>query len=67
MRAEPEFTGACIGKHVTLEIDGRFMSAPKVNKHLTGGRRVVTGLTPEEVNRLFSTPEKTVDMMDQSE
>ncbi|MDE7081885.1 MAG: hypothetical protein K2O78_09565 [Muribaculaceae bacterium] len=55
-----KFTEACIGRHVAVEIDGRFMFAPRVNQQITGGRCAVAGLTSDEINLLFGDAEKGV-------
>lgn len=55
-----EFTQANIGKHVYVEINGKFIFAPRVNQRIIGGRCAVSNLTPEEINSLFSNAEKTV-------
>lgn len=57
-----EFTENNISKHVAVEIDGRFMFAPRVNQQITGGSCAITGLTAEEINRLFKNAEKAVDL-----
>lgn len=55
-----EFTEASIGKHVAVEINGKYMFAPRVNQRISGGRCAISDLTPEEVNSLFKNAEKTV-------
>ncbi|ROS85243.1 hypothetical protein EEK90_03610 [Muribaculaceae bacterium Isolate-036 (Harlan)] len=52
---------SCIGRHVAVEIDGRFMFAPRVNQQITGGRCAISGLTSEEINLLFRNTEKDVN------
>lgn len=56
-----EFTEASIGKYMAVEINGKFMLAPRVNQQITGGRCAISDLTPEEINRLFRNAEKTVN------
>lgn len=56
-----EFTEENIGNHVALEINDKFMFAPMVNQQITGGRCAISGLTPEEINSLFSNAEKIVN------
>ncbi len=56
-----EFTEASIGKHVAVEINGRFMFAPRVNQQITGGSCAISGISPEEINCLFRNAEKTVN------
>lgn len=56
-----KFTEANIGKHVAVEIGGRFMFAPRVNQQITGGRCAISGLTSDEINQLFRNAEKIVD------
>lgn len=53
-----KFTEANIGKYVAVEINGKFMFAPKVNQRISGGRCSIYGLSAEEINRLFSGAEK---------
>lgn len=53
-----EFTRASIGKYVAVEINGRFMSAPRVNQQITGGACSISGLTPEDINSLFKNAKK---------
>lgn len=54
-----EFTEASIGKHVAVEINGKYMFAPRVNQRISGGRCAISVLTPEEINSLFKNAEKT--------
>lgn len=56
-----KFTEASIGRHVAVEIDGRFMFAPRVNQQITGGHCAISGLTSEEINQLFKNAEKDVN------
>lgn len=56
-----KFTEASIGKHMAVEINGKFMFAPRVNQQITGGRCAISDLTPEEINSLFRNAEKTVN------
>lgn len=56
-----EFTEASIGKHVAMEINGRFMFAPRVNQQITGGSCAISGMSPEEINSLFRNAEKIVN------
>lgn len=66
------FTGANIGKHIAMEIDGVFMFVPRVNQQITGGACAVSSLRPEVVNRLFKnaeseeskTPVDTIEIID---
>lgn len=53
-----EFTEAKIGKHVAVEINGKYMFAPRVNQRISGGRCAISYLTPEEINSLFKNAEK---------
>lgn len=55
-----EFTEASIGKHVAVEINGKYMFAPRVNQRISGGRCAISDLTPEEINSLFKNAEKAV-------
>lgn len=48
-----QFTEANIGRYVAVEINGLFMSAPKVNSQIKGGCCSITGLLPKEINLLF--------------
>ena len=67
-----EFTAANIGKHVATEIDGVFMFAPRVNQQISGGACAISGLNPEEINRLFKnakreenqTPVDTIEVIE---
>ena len=56
-----KFTEASIGRHVAVEIDSRFMFAPRVNQQITGGHCAISGLTSEEINLLFRNAEKDVN------
>lgn len=56
-----EFTEAHIGRHVAVEIDGEIMFAPMVNSQIEGGHCAISGLAPEEVNRLFKNARKVTD------
>lgn len=56
-----EFTEASIGKHVAVEINGRFMFAPRVNQEIAGGSCAISGISPEEINCLFRNAEKVVN------
>lgn len=56
-----EFTEASIGKHVAVEINGRFMFAPRVNQQITSGSCAISGMSPEEINCLFRNAEKIVN------
>ncbi len=56
-----KFTEASIGRHVAVEIDGRFMFAPRVNQQITGGHCAISGLNSEEINLLFKNAEKDVN------
>ena len=53
-----EFTEASIGKHVAVEINGKYMFAPRVNQRISEGRCAISDLTPEEINSLFKNAEK---------
>lgn len=55
-----EFTGRNIGKHVAVEVNGRFSSAPRVNQQISGGRCAVSNLTPDQINLLFKNAKKIV-------
>lgn len=56
-----DFTEANIGRNVAVEINGRFMFAPRINMQITGGRCSVTGLSPSEINRLFENAKAVSD------
>ncbi len=56
-----EFTESSIGKHVAVEINGKYMFAPRVNQRISGGRCAISDLTPEEINSLFKNAEQITD------
>lgn len=56
-----ELTEANIGRPLDLEIDGEIMFAPMVNSQIEGGHCAISGLAPEEVNRLFKNARKVTD------
>lgn len=48
-----QFTGDNIGKNVAVEINDRFIMAPKVNTSITSGVCAASDVLPEIVNELF--------------
>lgn len=48
-----QFTEDNIGKYVTVEINDRFIMAPKVNTAITSGECATSDVLPETVNELF--------------
>lgn len=48
-----KFTDENVGRHFVMKINGIFACAPKINCQITSGNCAATGLTPENVNRLF--------------
>lgn len=56
-----DFTASNIEQHVAVEINGNFIFAPKVNCQINGGNCSASGLSAEEINRLFKNAKPTFE------
>lgn len=53
-------TGAQVGKTMAIVLDGRLLSAPRINGRITGGRVSIEGVTMEEAETLAESIRETV-------